>query len=245
MKRGLLAAALAAGCALLTCGSALADPPTSESLTLDTYSAANNGAAGPVSSVGTLAANTLYVVTVQGTWSAWAPDLWTGTGFGIPAVVCGTPEAAPMFPSPVGNQTGPVGEDAEVIFAGVERPGCPLTPPKEYTGFQMNLGSGFMHYEPYTGATNTPSPNHSYTYIVAGKGSPISFEQVDYPTSDNYGEYQITVTLGTATCKKGGWQAYGVFKNQGDCVSYFATDGRNPPALLSSTATFSLDQPGI
>ena len=31
-------------------------------------------------------------------------------------------------------------------------------------------------------------------------------------------------------CKDGGWQSFGVFKNQGDCVSYFATGGKNPPA---------------
>lgn len=31
-----------------------------------------------------------------------------------------------------------------------------------------------------------------------------------------------------ATCKDGGWQAYGAtFKNQGDCVSFFATGGKN------------------
>lgn len=31
-------------------------------------------------------------------------------------------------------------------------------------------------------------------------------------------------------CKKGGWQNYnGLFKNQGDCVSFVATDGRNLP----------------
>lgn len=28
-------------------------------------------------------------------------------------------------------------------------------------------------------------------------------------------------------CKKGGWQIYGVFRNQGDCVSYVATNGKN------------------
>jgi hypothetical protein len=31
-------------------------------------------------------------------------------------------------------------------------------------------------------------------------------------------------------CKKGGWVAYGVFKNQGDCVSFVATKGKNQPA---------------
>jgi hypothetical protein len=31
-------------------------------------------------------------------------------------------------------------------------------------------------------------------------------------------------------CKNGGWKSYGVFKNQGDCVSFVATGGKNPPA---------------
>jgi len=35
---------------------------------------------------------------------------------------------------------------------------------------------------------------------------------------------------GAADCKKGGWRSFGVFKNQGDCVSYFATGGKNQPA---------------
>jgi hypothetical protein len=30
-------------------------------------------------------------------------------------------------------------------------------------------------------------------------------------------------------CKKGGWESYGAFTNQGDCVSYVATNGKNPP----------------
>ena len=31
-------------------------------------------------------------------------------------------------------------------------------------------------------------------------------------------------------CKDGGWMSWGVFKNQGDCVSFVATGGRNLPA---------------
>jgi hypothetical protein len=31
-------------------------------------------------------------------------------------------------------------------------------------------------------------------------------------------------------CKNGGWQSYGVFKNQGDCISFLATGGKNPPS---------------
>jgi hypothetical protein len=37
-------------------------------------------------------------------------------------------------------------------------------------------------------------------------------------------------SLTKADCKKGGWSEFGVFKNQGDCVSFVATEGRNPPA---------------
>jgi hypothetical protein len=31
-------------------------------------------------------------------------------------------------------------------------------------------------------------------------------------------------------CKQGGWQSFGVFKNQGDCVSFVATGGKKTPA---------------
>ena len=31
-------------------------------------------------------------------------------------------------------------------------------------------------------------------------------------------------------CKNGGWRNFPGFKNQGDCVSYVATGGKNPPA---------------
>jgi hypothetical protein len=30
-------------------------------------------------------------------------------------------------------------------------------------------------------------------------------------------------------CKNGGWRTFGVFKNQGDCVSFAATGGKKPP----------------
>jgi hypothetical protein len=30
-------------------------------------------------------------------------------------------------------------------------------------------------------------------------------------------------------CKKGGWERYGIFRNQGDCVSWVVTHGKNEP----------------
>jgi hypothetical protein len=38
------------------------------------------------------------------------------------------------------------------------------------------------------------------------------------------------LALDKDSCKSGGWRQYGVFRNQGDCVSYFTTGGNNPPA---------------
>ena len=40
----------------------------------------------------------------------------------------------------------------------------------------------------------------------------------------------IASSSSKAQCKKGGWRSFGVFKNQGDCVSFVATGGKNPPA---------------
>jgi hypothetical protein len=67
-----------------------------------------------------------------------------------------------------------------------------------------------------------------------GGGSPVSgWNDQGFST----GAYRITVT-GTRPClpttkeecKDGGWRNFGVFKNQGDCVSFVATGGKNPPA---------------
>jgi hypothetical protein len=57
--------------------------------------------------------------------------------------------------------------------------------------------------------------------------------------SGNSGTQELVITCGalprqTAQCKNGGWRSFGVFKNQGDCVSFVATGGKNPPAKTPS-----------
>lgn len=39
-----------------------------------------------------------------------------------------------------------------------------------------------------------------------------------------------TLPTTTEQCFNGGWQTFKVFKNQGDCVSFVATKGKNLPA---------------
>jgi len=59
---------------------------------------------------------------------------------------------------------------------------------------------------------------------------------VVYAALDTITSGELTVHDATATptskdqCKNGGWKTFGVFKNQGDCVSFVATGGKNPPS---------------
>jgi len=39
-----------------------------------------------------------------------------------------------------------------------------------------------------------------------------------------------TLPTSIDACKNGGWKIFGVFKNQGDCVSFVQSHGRNPPS---------------
>ena len=50
-----------------------------------------------------------------------------------------------------------------------------------------------------------------------------------YPTSAS-ASFSITGPTSTNQCKNSGWRVFGIFKNQGDCVSYVATKGKNPPS---------------
>jgi hypothetical protein len=51
------------------------------------------------------------------------------------------------------------------------------------------------------------------------------FPQTQYDASYSGGLFPTSLDQ----CKNGGWKNHGVFKNQGDCVSYVATGGKNPP----------------
>ena len=60
-----------------------------------------------------------------------------------------------------------------------------------------------------------------------------------FPTRDAGFKTYVTVPLPTSKgqCKKGAWRDFEVFKNQGDCVSFVATGGKNPPSGSPSAAT--------
>jgi Protein of unknown function (DUF642) len=79
----------------------------------------------------------------------------------------------------------------------------------------------------------------SFTFTASSSSTVISFESLNFvpgqnncagPLVDNVSVVQKPLPTTTDECKNGGWQSFGVFKNQGDCVSFVATQGKNPPA---------------
>jgi hypothetical protein len=69
-------------------------------------------------------------------------------------------------------------------------------------------------------------------YVVAAESVSASFETLGDYTLDITGQVRA---IGLRHCKRGGWMALTDasgrgFKNQGDCVSYFDTNGANPAA---------------
>jgi choice-of-anchor C domain-containing protein len=88
----------------------------------------------------------------------------------------------------------------------------------------------------------------TYTFLATSASTTITFQST---TSGPYGPALDAVVVSETVptkdeCKDGGWQsmidnAGNSFKNQGDCVSYFATKGKNlgavPPATPTEAAT--------
>ena len=162
----------------------------SERLVLDTNEASTDGAAGPVRTDRRLRPRSRYRVTVQGTFSFYPASMWLTPPAG--QEVCGKPESAPMFVLP-GQPTGPVGFDAETMFA------LPTTPehcdrlnlPRPWKNFQMTAGRRFTH--PGSGQRSKPKRSHRYSYRVRGRGLPLRLRLVDSEASDNYGVLKVSV----------------------------------------------------
>jgi hypothetical protein len=62
-----------------------------------------------------------------------------------------------------------------------------------------------------------PQPQPFYFNVGLVSGGYVVVDAPPLPTSKKQ-------------CKQGGWRSFGVFKNQGDCVSFMVTGGENPPA---------------
>jgi hypothetical protein len=126
--------------------------------------------------------------------------------------------------SPASGHLYALGESVGTQFSCTEAPGGPgLTSCVDSNGAPASYGSSptsnLATGPSMVGAgqltTSTPG---SFTY----RATATSFSGLSASTTIEY------VVVGARQCKNGGWQAYGVFKSQGDCVSYVATKGKDP-----------------
>jgi hypothetical protein len=141
-----------------------------------------------------------------------------------PEVIYATPGPFPYDPYAVFSDLG----DGPVFGGGgYPRDGTPtdvLSYPLNAAGvaaFNAARGDFFTLGGTGGGAYSDPEPGGlppQTNYIFAGVSDPAKLV--------------VTCALPAkkAQCKNGGWRDYSVFKNQGDCVSYVATKGKNPPA---------------
>jgi hypothetical protein len=78
-------------------------------------------------------------------------------------------------------------------------------------------GAGAAYVTGLTFSTDFPTTSGAAQTIHAGGWEAFVAKIATLPTSID-------------ECKNGGWKTFGVFKNQGDCVSFVVTKGRNPPS---------------
>ena len=119
--------------------------------------------------------------------------------------------------------------------ANVDLTGTPFTVDDVFTLRGWNpLGSANGNYQWWDGAV---FPVQSQVVNLTGGGFCGGIgPTIDGGVFNQHGGFDLQLaftgsllTVDKDSCKNGGWSAYGVFKNQGDCVSYFATGGRNTP----------------
>jgi len=189
-----------------------------EHFTLDSYHAGSTKYTPPATSR-TKLKGALYVASVQGTFSYYG-----AINYADPqppwSILCGTPAAAPLFPSAGGS--GKVGFDAEYVFARPwTAPLCAAAKlPVHWINFQMKTGAGgWAHPTPLV-ATTVPTATHTYEYAVVGqKSHKVSFRLYDIDTRDNYGSLVISLRDATpADCAGTKYLAFGK-TSESECLA--------------------------
>jgi hypothetical protein len=174
---------------------------------------ASAGAATPPSASGTGTAGPwTFDFTATGDASALSPQGGPATGF------------ATVSHATLGTFSGPVyclsmSVDARSANIGVETAAGPMD-------LFVFDSKGFV--DPITGVAQLDN-------FAAGPALPFPCATIgDESYRLDSGDIVVSAGFPGPTskdeCKHGGWRDFGVFKNQGDCVSFVATKGKNPPA---------------
>jgi hypothetical protein len=189
-------------------------------LVLDSHDSDDGRYAGPVTSP-VLQAGKLYVAEVNGTISYYSRSTWLG-----PTApwddICGNPDDRPQIGSP-GLRNGPVGMDAEVVFA---RPcfgpdGAKTPKPGRWDNFEFKTNNFFYHSPAVGGPFTSASWSHAYDYVLRGFDKPAQFRLRDIPgTADNYGRLAITIRKATAGDCWSNRHSYFGFATESECANF-------------------------
>ena len=111
---------------------------------------------------------------------------------------------------------------------------------------KLDASGSRLVYSTYLGGSFGEVGEGGFGIAVDGAGSVYvtgSTSSADFPTtagaaqttpagdSDAFVTKIATLPTSTDECKNGGWKTFGVFKNQGDCVSFVASQGKKPSSL--------------
>jgi hypothetical protein len=138
--------------------------------------------------------------------------------------------------SPVGQVTGAKQFDSTLFSTG----GCSTRSVSDIEGdtyAYMAQSSANLTYDAtiHTAAAAYRDQGNAYSLVMddcTGAVQPeCRYERLSFAEQFNSSN-GLTLLMPTTKeqCKNGGWETYGVFKNQGDCISYVATGGKNPPS---------------
>jgi hypothetical protein len=127
------------------------------------------------------------------------------------------------------SRPGPINVAALTIPGLDDADDCKAGSWQDFGGIFKNQGDCVSYV--VTGGRNLPSgPNATSTTTL---GVPTTSTPTTTTTPTTTAPTTTTTLIAGLTsvdqCKRGGWEDFGVFKNQGDCVSFVATGGSNPP----------------
>ncbi len=170
----------------------------------------------------------------------WISNYWTNPpGVDKSIDMNGTPVTGQ--PSTVGTLTQAFGTDVNATYVvQFELAGNPECGPTTKQLSVTASGTPSQSYPFDTSGTSTSNmgwTTTAYSFVASGASTTLSFA-ADPSNTSNCGaalaDVTLTETAATgAQCKNGGWQTMHepdgtAFKNQGDCVSFYATSGYTP-----------------
>lgn len=202
-----------------------------------------------------LASTSLTTTSASGTTVTWSPITATDLVDGTITAVC-SPASGTIFPAgttPVAcTATDSHGHPATATFSVIVTLVAPPTvnvPSNITVTAPAGATTAVVTYTPPTAtdsASNSLTPTCSSaptTGLSSGSSFPLGITTITCSATDSAGNtgtalFTVTVVAAAPTvlttaeaCKHGGWKNFPDlgFRNQGDCVSYVGTHGKNPP----------------